>query len=204
MILTWLGHSCFKVEADGYTVIIDPYEDGSVPGLKPIRGEANLVLCSHEHRDHNARSIIALKERTKSPFNVSKIITYHDDKRGKLRGNNTIYVLDDGNNSIAHFGDLGCELEKEHIEQLKNVDVVLIPVGGYYTINALLAKRLVEQIQPRIVIPMHYSGDDFGYDVLGGIEDYIKLCNDVKIYPSNFIEITDNMIKQTAVLKLIG
>ncbi len=204
MKLTWLGHSCFKVESDGYTVILDPYGDGSVPGLEPMRERADMVLCSHEHQDHNARSIITLNEGTKSPFQISEIATFHDNKNGELRGKNKITILDDGNYRIAHLGDLGCELENDQLDRLKDLDAVLIPVGGFYTIDAVQAKKLVDQLQPRFSIPMHYHGDAFGYDVLGTLDDFIKLCDDVVIYPSNILEVTRQGKRQTAVLKLIS
>ena len=78
MNITWIGHSCFKIESDGYIVITDPYEDGYVPGLKPLRESADMVLCSHEHGDHNARSLVSVREGRVCPFTVEKIETWHE------------------------------------------------------------------------------------------------------------------------------
>ena len=200
MKLTWLGHSCFKLEADDYTIIFDPFEDGSVEGLNNIRESADLILCSHEHHDHNARSIIQKKEGTPSPFTVETISTYHDDKLGSLRGNNIIHIIHYKNYRIAHAGDLGCKLEANQISQLKGVDVWMTPVGGYFTIDGKTAKEIVDEITPHIVIPMHYRSDDFGFGVLDTLDSYTALCDDVVTYDTNSIELSNDMPKQTAVL----
>ena len=112
MHLTWLGHSCFKIEKEGYTVIVDPYKDDSVPGLRKIRETADLVFCSHEHGDHCGRECVKIREGGKNPFQITEIPTYHDDSEGSQRGKNIIRIFDDGEARIAHFGDLGCLLIK--------------------------------------------------------------------------------------------
>lgn len=81
MKITWIGHSCFKVEKDGFTIMLDPYEDDSVPGLTPVREKANMVLCSHEHGDHNARNLIEMVDDAENPFHIDVIDTYHDDAK---------------------------------------------------------------------------------------------------------------------------
>ncbi len=203
MKITWLGHSCFKLESGGYTVILDPYKDGYVPGLAPVRACADAVFCSHEHSDHNARETVTQNsDQKKSPFTVTEISTWHDEARGSKRGGNCIRIFDDGTYRVAHLGDLGCELEEKQLEQLKNLDAVLIPVGGFYTIDAKQAKKLIDQIQPRVTIPMHYRGEGFGYDVLGTVEDFTSLCDCVAEYPGNSIELNEAMLQQVAVLKL--
>ena len=192
MNLTYIGHSCFKLEYKGYTVIFDPYEDGHVPGYADIREKADLVLCSHGHGDHNAADIIEKigEGINRNPFTITEIASYHDDAQGTLRGNNVIRVLDDGEYRIAHFGDLGCELTEQQKEQLKDLDVALIPVGGFYTIDAPTAKKVIDSISPRITIPMHFRGNGFGYDVLGDAEEYLKLCDKVVRMPGSTVEIT--------------
>lgn len=116
MKLTWLGHSCFKMESNGYTVILDPYEDDYVPGLAPVRETADAVFCSHEHKDHNARAVVTLKQdQTPSPFTITEIHTWHDEVQGAKRGENCIRIFDDGTYRVAHLGDLGCELEPDRL-----------------------------------------------------------------------------------------
>ncbi|MCD8223440.1 MAG: MBL fold metallo-hydrolase [Clostridiales bacterium] len=202
MKLTWLGHACFKLETKGYTIVIDPFEDGSVPGLKPVREEADLVLCTHEHGDHNARHLIRAKNPMASPVIITSISTWHDDQNGALRGADTIYIIDDGDCRVAHLGDLGCALEPEQMKQLTNLDAVMVPIGGHFTIDASQARALIDQLHPRVVLPMHYRGDGFGYDVIGTLDGYLKLCSDVIHYDGNSIEITGDMQPQTAVLQL--
>lgn len=202
MKLTWMGHSCFKMESQGYTVILDPYEDGYVPGCAPVRELADAVFCSHEHQDHNAKACVTLKkDGVSSPFQITEIATWHDEVQGAKRGKNCIRIFDDGVYRVAHLGDLGCELEPEQIEQLKNLDAVMIPIGGFYTIDASQAKALIDQIKPRVTIPMHYRGEGFGYDVLGTLEEFTALCDCVVEYPGNSIELNEEMLQQVAVLK---
>ena len=130
------------------------------------------------------------------------ISTYHDDQKGALRGENRIHILEGGSFRIAHAGDLGCELLPEEKEALKGLDLLMVPVGGYYTIDARQAKKMVEDIKPRVVIPMHYRGEGFGFDVLAPLEDYTSLCDDVVDYDKNTLELAKDMPVQTAVLKL--
>ena len=164
MKLTWLGHSCFLVESQGYRIVFDPYEPDSVPGYLPISVEADQVLCSHEHRDHHGVNQVTLRQgAAASPFTIRTISTWHDDQQGALRGPNTIHILDDGNCRIAHLGDLGCELTPQQKEELKGLTAVLIPVGGYYTIDAAQAKALVDELCPQVVIPMHQPLQQCGH-----------------------------------------
>lgn len=205
LTITWLGHSCFKVESDGYAVVFDPYEDGSVPGLGPLRVQANEVFCSHGHGDHNAVHVVTLAARKKSPFCVTKVETYHDDAKGAKRGSNTIHILDNDSLRVAHFGDLGCALQTGQKEQLRGLDVVMIPVGGHYTIDAKQAKEIVDELKPRVVIPMHYRSEEhgFGFDVLGTIEKFTDLCENVIRYPGNMLNLTPETRQQVAVLTYV-
>ena len=204
MKVTWLGHSCFKLEKDGFSIIIDPYSDGYVPGLRPIKESADMVFCSHDHKDHNARDIIEIKDSGAYPFKYSMFMTYHDDENGAKRGFSRIYVFDDGEVRVGHFGDIGCELNDSQKKMLAGLDAALIPVGGFFTIDAQQAKRMVEELAPKTVIPMHYRKDgEFGYDVIGTVDEYTKLCDNVIEYDTNTIDITRDTKSQTAVLKYI-
>ncbi len=204
MKLTWIGHSCFKIEKDGYTVILDPYEDDSVPGLAPVRETANLVLCSHGHSDHNAVDVVEIEESDdENPFTVTTIDTYHDDTQGSQRGPNRIHIFDDGETKVIHLGDLGCELTPEQMEEVKGADVILIPVGGYFTIDAAQAADFLNEAQPRIAIPIHYRDDlmGFGYDVIGTVDEFMDQMEDVTILPSSEIESADGQLTRVVVLK---
>ena len=199
MNLIWNGHSCFTLKTAEGSVVFDPYRDGSVPGLSPIRLTADLVLCSHDHRDHGARELVALTGRTPS-FSVETISTFHDPEGGALRGPDTIHILSAEGMRLAHLGDLGCELAPEQLDRLRGLDVLLIPVGGYYTIDAKQAQALAEELKPRIVVPMHYRSDTFGYEVISGVEDFLALRSDVVRYPGSALELTPHTPTQTAVL----
>ena len=200
MKLTWLGHSCFTVESQGYWIVLDPYQDGSVPGLAPIRVEADQVLCSHGHGDHCGTECVSLRQGVPSPFTVETIDTWHDDKNGAQRGPNTIHIFSDGQCRVAHLGDLGCDLTPEQKDQLRGLTALLIPVGGSFTINAAQAKALADELAPTVVVPMHYRGKGFGYPVIGKVDRFTKLCDNVVSYPGSELELTPQISRQVSVL----
>lgn len=204
MHIKWIGHSCFKVVYKNQSIIIDPYQDGSVPGLKDIREQANLVLCSHDHHDHNGKENVQLINCEESIFTIEKIKTFHDDCNGNKRGLNTIHVIDNGKERICHLGDLGHLLDNTIIKKLEDVDVLLIPIGGYFTIDYKQAYQLVKQIKPKIVIPMHYRLNKQGYQVLDTIDNFINCFNqDEVIMPKcNSITLTESYYNKVVVLTL--
>ena len=203
MKITWIGHSCFKVEKDDCSIVLDPYEDGSVPGLSSVREHANLVLCSHEHGDHNARDLVEIEQKADLPFRITKIESYHDASKGKKRGPNIIHIIEDGSSRIAHMGDIGCELEPDQIELLKNLDVLLVPVGGFFTINAKEAANLVSVLQPKVTVPMHYKDRKvgFGFGVLGGVDAFVKCMPGAVTLDDSRIESTDSFDAPVVVLQ---
>ncbi len=200
MKLTWIGHSCFKVEKDGHSIVIDPYADDSVPGFKPIREEADLVLTSHEHFDHNYRDSVKLLKRDGFPFTIETMDSYHDDVKGKKRGSNKMFLISDGRNRVAHLGDIGCRPENVQMEKLKDLDALMIPVGGFYTIDAKGAADLVQILHPRIVIPMHYRSDNFGFTELGTVDAFTKMAGDAKALKESSIETEKEYPAQVIIL----
>lgn len=202
MKLKWLGHACFLAEQDDYVIALDPYAHGIVPGLWPLEIEANEVLMSHDHRDHNAKNVVDLVEGGISPFTVTRVESAHDDQGGAERGKNTIHVLEADGVRVAHLGDLGTMLTEEQIKQIGRLDALLVPVGGYYTIDAKQAKELAEAISPTVIIPMHYRTEHFGMDAVSLLEEFTRLFDDeVRILPGDTIVITPDMPKQVAVLQ---
>lgn len=201
MTITYLGHSCFALESKEYRVILDPYQPDSVPGYRPLHEEADRVLCSHDHRDHNGADQVTLGRGGEAPFTVTTLSTWHDDVQGAKRGPDTIHILDDGQCRVAHLGDLGCELTGEQLDQLRGLDALMIPVGGFYTIDARQARDLADLLKPRVVIPMHYRGEGFGYDVIGPLSDFTALRGDVVEYSGSQLELTPETRAQTAVLR---
>jgi L-ascorbate metabolism protein UlaG (beta-lactamase superfamily) len=169
--LEYLGHSSFLLETEGLRFLMDPY--APQVGYGSLEVEADVVTISHEHMDHNytaaapeARVIRGLTSDglgwedvsfTEGNVNIIGLATYHDESSGKLRGRNTAFVFDVGGIRLVHLGDLGHILGEGDVEKLNPVDILLIPVGGHYTIDAAEAREVVAQLSPSIVIPMHYQ-----------------------------------------------
>ena len=177
--LTWHGHSCFTLEENGYAIVLDPYADGYVPGFGPLRLTADAVLCSHGHDDHNAAQCVRINSDASGkacPFRVTEIHSWHDDAQGAKRGNNIIRIFDDGQYRIAHMGDIGCHPTPDQKDLLKDIDVMLMPVGGFFTMKPADVHALVQELTPRMLVPMHYSGKDFGYEVIAPLDKYLSLC----------------------------
>lgn len=185
MKISWLGHACFKIEKDGYAIVIDPYEPNSVPGLGPVKEKANMVLCSHQHFDHNyADGVEIVPDLLGTDVKVTKMETFHDDAQGTKRGPNTMFLIEIGGEKVAHLGDIGCELTEEQVAMLRGVDALMVPVGGFFTIDAAQAGKLVEKVQPKIAIPMHFRDDEagFGYDKIGTAAPFIEGKDKVAVY----------------------
>ncbi len=179
MVITWYGQSCFKIQSGETVIFTDPF-DKSV-GLTPPRGSANIVTVSHGHFDHaNTESLSGEPLVIDGPgeyetkgVSVKGIFSFHDDKEGKERGENTIFVIEVEGIKICHLGDLGQKkLTDEQLEQIDEVDILMIPVSGPF-IDAEQAAEIINQIEPRIVIPMHYKipGLELKF---AGVEDFLK------------------------------
>ncbi len=174
MTITWLGQSCFKIQDKEVTLISDPYE--AEVGFKLPRLSADIVTTSHDHYDHN--NVSAVSGTTGAPFVISGpgeyevkgifvhgISSWHDKSEGKEKGSNTIYRIEVEGISIVHLGDLGHTLNEEIVGKLEGVDILLIPVGGKWTIGAHEAVEVISALEPRIVIPMHYKIPGLKVDV---------------------------------------
>ena len=181
MNITWLGHSCFVVESAGWRIVLDPYYVETYPALHV---DADEVLCSHSHRDHAFLEAVTLSGRdgAESPFTVETVSTFHDEKGGALRGENTIHILRAEGLTVVHCGDLGHELSEKPLKKIKGCDALLIPVGGYYTIDALTAKKVAAAAAPRVLVPMHYRFGTHGYPEIGTLEDFLPLCDAARVH----------------------
>lgn len=188
MLIKFIGHACFKIRDNetGYSVIFDPYQPDSVPGLKKIVDLASEVLCSHEHFDHNSRDSVKVEKASESPYLVEYIDTWHDPEKGSLRGPNRIHILTDKKTGekLIHYGDIGEVLDdlltEENLALLKDADVALIPVGGTYTYDADEALALIDRTTPKLTIPMHFRSEDagFGFDNIGSIENFLRKAHE--------------------------
>jgi L-ascorbate metabolism protein UlaG (beta-lactamase superfamily) len=183
MYITWLGQSCFKLQdkvgSDGVILVTDPFADEI--GLKMPRFEADIVTVSHDHSDHNNTGAIrgtpfiintAGEYETKGVF-IEGVEAWHDGQSGAEKGKNIIYRIEMEDISITHLGDLGHILDAKQLEKLEGTDILIIPVGGKFTINAAKAVEVISQLEPRIVIPMHYKVPGLKVEV-DGLEKFIK------------------------------
>jgi len=165
LVLEWYGHSYVRIVTEsGASIVIDPH-DGASLNLPEHRVEADAVLVTHNHYDHNAVEMIrgspAVHKWRRGEFTVGdvKVVglkSFHDKVQGKLRGENTIYILDIDGFRLAHLGDIGHKPEGSLLESLRGVDLLMIPVGGVYTIDAYEAWETVEATGARLVLPIHY------------------------------------------------
>lgn len=163
MEITWLGHSCFRLRGKDVTIITDPF--AKEVGYSLGRPQADIVTISHDHFDHNnARGVTGDPKVLKGPGEyeiknvfVKGVATFHDAEAGKSRGRNTVYSMTLDDVVLCHLGDLGHPLTQAQAEEIERVDVLMIPVGGVYTINATQAAEVVSLLEPKIVIPMHYQ-----------------------------------------------
>ncbi|MBQ5781764.1 MAG: MBL fold metallo-hydrolase [Oscillospiraceae bacterium] len=170
--IKWLGHACYKIYFDDIQCVIDPFEKGYVPGYRDIQTSADIVLASHGHNDHCGLMEVQQLLRMVHGVNVTKVNTFHDDKNGTLRGENIVHVMEYNGTKIAHFGDIGHILTEEQVQQIGTVDVAIIPIGGTYTVRAPQAKTICEQVDAKVIIPMHYRTGNQGFAVLETTEEF--------------------------------
>lgn len=174
MDIVHIGHSSFKIRGKKASLITDPY-DPNMTGLKFPKVEADVVTISHHHHDHDySTGIISEKIVIDGPgeyevkgIKITGISTFHDNNNGSEKGRNIIFKIDIDNISIAHLGDLGHKLNDQIIEQLNGIDILLIPVGGFFSLDPQTAAQIVNSLEPMITIPMHYLTDSLNKDNFG-------------------------------------
>ena len=200
MRIQFLGHSSFLLTTDaGTRIVTDPFDPAKYQdslNYRPFSEPADIVTISHEHSDHSAAHIISgspIIIRGNGKFVASEVEflgveTYHDEAHGAERGRNTVFVIGVDGLRIAHMGDLGHVLSADQAAEIGSVDVVLIPVGGYYTIDAPKAAKVAEQIAAKIVIPMHYKTDKCSFPI-SGVEDFLRDKTNVIHQGNSVIEI---------------
>lgn len=196
--ISYIGHSCFKLSHDGHSLVIDPYASGYVPGLEDVGEVADSVFCSHGHEDHGAAGQVEMTGNDPN-WDIQEIYTDHDDAHGSLRGGNIVRIFKFRELRIAHLGDLGRPLTEEELRMLSGLDCMMIPVGGFFTIGPEEAAAIVEQTAPRVVIPMHYRSDCFGYDVLSTVTEFTDRMENVT-FGGHGMSITADMPRQVRVL----
>jgi L-ascorbate metabolism protein UlaG (beta-lactamase superfamily) len=195
MEITWLGHSCFRIKGSHATIITDPYPPDLGYSLGKVT--ARVVTVSHPHPGHSYVKGIGDEPKVVTgpgEYEIGGVLiigipTFHDGAGGKERGKNTAYLMEIDEVTVCHLGDLGHALTNEQTEALENVDVLLIPVGGVSTINATTAAEVVRQIEPKIVIPMHYKTEALKRE-LEPVDRFLKEMGTREIEPQPKLSVT--------------
>lgn len=181
MNITWYGQSCFKLQGKDVALITDPFSKET--GLKPPTGTAEIVTISHEHSNHDNRATVKGEPFIidgPGEYEIKRVVirgveSYHDSEEGAKRGGNTIFLINMEDIRICHLGDLGEKtLTAEQLNAIGEVDILFIPVGGYYTIGAKEADAIIGQIEPRVIIPMHYK--------IAGVKGALLKLDDIKAF----------------------
>ncbi|GAH10696.1 unnamed protein product [marine sediment metagenome] len=180
MKIKWLGHASFMITSDsGMKIITDPYVTGGGLTYGEIKESADIITVSHEHGDHsNVSAVRGSPEVVRGTAKVKGIEfkgipTYHDDAEGKVRGNNTILCFEVDGIRVCHLGDLGHPLSDKQTAELGSVDILLIPVGGFYTIDAKVAGQLCDRLKPKVIIPMHFKNNKCTFPI-AGVDEFLQ------------------------------
>jgi L-ascorbate metabolism protein UlaG (beta-lactamase superfamily) len=188
MKVKWLGHSCFLITSKDRTrVITDPYAVGGGINYSPVKETADVVVVSHGHGDHSNVSAVQGKPevvkgdgtKTAKGIQFKGIASYHDNSQGEQRGPNTIFCFNVDDLKLCHLGDLGHVLSPGQVKEIGAVDILFVPVGSPYTIDASVASRVCEQLKPKVVIPMHFKTPRCAYPI-AGVEDFLRGKKDVR------------------------
>lgn len=182
MKITWHGHACFELCSSEGSVVIDPYVPDYVKGLRLPPVTADMTICSHGHSDHCCPEAVTPTGKTPS-FSVQQIDCFHDECMGAKRGKNLITVIEAEGMRIAHCGDIGHMLNGEALQLLGKIDILMIPVGGVYTVDAKGAKEICDAVKPTMIVPMHYKGNSVGLQNISTVDDFLAL------YPQDMIEL---------------
>lgn len=213
-----LGHASFRIKGKNASVVTDPYNPKMVGLAFPKHTIADVVVISHAHEDHNFVSLVedppgSSKVVVSGPgeyeikgIDIVGIATYHDNKDGQERGSNTIYKIDIDGIVVVHLGDLGHKLSEEQVDLLNSVDVLLIPTGGVYTIDAKTAVDIVAQLEPSIVIPIHYQRDKLNQQIFAGLTPvtaFLKEMGQEQVTPLPKLKVTkDSLPEETQIVVL--
>jgi len=209
MKLKWYGHAAFLITSDqGTKIITDPYEPGGFGGAiayGPIPDQADIVLVSHDHADHNYVQGLKGKPQIDKGVGSHKVknvefkgvAAYHDGQKGSERGQNTIFCFTVDGARVCHLGDLGHVLSEQEAKQVGPVDVLLMPVGGVYTIDPSQATQTAQKLSPKIIIPMHYKTPRCGFP-LAPVEDFTAGKAGVKTVKGSEVEIRKEKFPQAS------
>jgi L-ascorbate metabolism protein UlaG (beta-lactamase superfamily) len=195
MKVRWLGHASFLITSDnGTRIITDPYVVGSGIKYGEIKDSADVVTVSHEHFDHNnvdsvgGNPQVVKGSAEAEGIKFEGVPTYHDASGGSERGNNTIFCMDVDGVKLCHLGDLGHPLSGQQVADIGKVDVLLIPVGGFFTIDAKVASEVCDLLNPSVIIPMHFKNDRLDFPI-AGVDDFLEGKGNVRKMDASEIEL---------------
>lgn len=203
MTIQFIGHSFFKITGKDAVIATDPFPKEI--GLEPQRFKADILTISHQHWDHNNKKAILGEPfiaETPGEYDVKSVFirgirSFHDNKQGKERGENTIFIFQVEDIQIAHLGDFGQkELSQEQLEALEAIDILLVPVGGVYTINAKEAHQLILKLEPKIVIPMHFKVPGLKITEIAPVSEFLKEMGFENIEPQERLTIKRGELPQ--------
>jgi len=208
MEITWLGHSSFLIEdSSGRKILTDPFDE--TVGYDVYRGKPDIITISHHHFDHDYVALMPQSvQKLDSPglfdfdgIKITGIPSFHDKSKGSKRGKNTIFIIEADGYRICHLGDLGYVLSASEIESLGKIDVLMIPVGGVFTIDAAEAEVLSKAIGSRIILPMHYKTPALNFE-LSGVEPFLSRMEDAEKTDSNKITL-HGVLKGSSQVKVL-
>ena len=207
MKIKWYGHSAFQITTEkGIRIIIDPYESGSFNGALSygkIEDKADIVLTSHDHADHNYTKDIKGKynhiskagDHEIKDIKIKAIHCFHDSLGGKKGGSNLIFVITADGLNLVHMGDIGHSLDPELLKKIGKVDILLLPVGGFFTIDAAMAQKIINDIKPGVTVPMHYKTQKCNFPI-APVEDFTKNQANVRILKESSVVIKKETLPQ--------
>jgi len=212
--LTWIGQSCFQISVSNgkdhsADIVIDPFDEKL--GLKVPSFSADILLVTHQHYDHNNKGTVKGEPflienpgeyEIKGVF-VQGITSFHDNKEGKERGLNTIYTIEAEDMRLCHLGDFGQQqLTDEQLELIGKVDILMIPVGGTFTINSSEAAKVIGQIEPKIVVPMHYALPKLKVE-LDGVDKFLKAMGKTAVVPQEKLVIKTSALPKEGAMEIV-
>ncbi len=199
--ICYLGHASFKVQNNDFSIIFDPYKNGSVPGLSfPVGEECNYLCVSHEHDDHNGRELVNIVNS--QALHTTNFLVPHDKQNGTTRGMSRVFIIELDGVKIAHLGDICDVRNKEWLKPLVGVDIIFCPINGFFTISSKEARQLYEFVQPKTIIPMHYENvsNQSGYPDGGQIDQFKELFPGSKTIDDFEIIIDQSLLQNKAVI----
>ena len=206
MKIEWIGHACFRMTAqDGTVVITDPYDESVGIAMLPLK--ADLITMSHEHHDHNETGMIVGSPviahggelASVSGVTARAVNSWHDDVQGAKRGANFVRIFGIDGLKIVHMGDQGCMPDEDLLEAVAGADVMMIPVGGTYTVDAAGAKAIIDLAKPACVIPMHVKTAHCPYPI-AKVDEFLTLMGAQDAAPVSALEIAEDAVPQGVVL----